>query len=143
MVSFVTLAFALGARSHAVSLGALGPYLPAMFGLIGGGMVSALHGARLVQKLTSVHLVQVVAVLLGAIGVLLLIEAAFPFRQVQLLPSDPVVHLIAGLGLGLGIGLVSSMLGVAGGELLIPALTFIFGADIALPDRPASLSRSV
>jgi uncharacterized membrane protein YfcA len=29
-----------------------------------------------------------------------------------------------------GIGLVSSILGVAGGELLIPAMMFIFGADI-------------
>ena len=47
-----------------------------------------------------------------------------------LLPSGPSVHLAAGFVIGIGIGLVSSMLGVAGGELLIPALVFIFGADI-------------
>jgi uncharacterized protein len=31
---------------------------------------------------------------------------------------------------GLGIGLVSSLLGVAGGELIIPTLVFAFGAGI-------------
>ena len=45
-------------------------------------------------------------------------------------------------GIGLVVGLVSSMLGVAGGELLIPALVFIFGADIRLAGT-ASLAISL
>jgi uncharacterized membrane protein YfcA len=32
--------------------------------------------------------------------------------------------------LGVGIGLVSSLLGVAGGEVIIPTLVLVFGADI-------------
>jgi uncharacterized membrane protein YfcA len=32
--------------------------------------------------------------------------------------------------IGVGVGLVGSVLGVAGGELLIPTLIFIFGAEI-------------
>jgi len=36
----------------------------------------------------------------------------------------------AGSATGLGVGGISSVLGVAGGELLIPALVFIFSADI-------------
>src|SRR5439155_10250551 len=54
----------------------------------------------------------------------------FPFQYAPLLPASAAVHLLAGIGIGLGIGLVSSVLGVAGGELLIPTLIFIFGADI-------------
>jgi uncharacterized protein len=41
-----------------------------------------------------------------------------------------MVRLLVGVGIGTGIGLVSSVLGVAGGELLIPTLIFIFGMEI-------------
>jgi uncharacterized membrane protein YfcA len=44
-------------------------------------------------------------------------------------PSE-LIRGLAGVGIGLGVGIVSSILGVAGGELLIPALIFIFGAEI-------------
>ena len=37
---------------------------------------------------------------------------------------------MAGVLFGLGIGLVSSLLGVAGGEVIIPTLIFAYGADI-------------
>jgi uncharacterized protein len=37
---------------------------------------------------------------------------------------------MARLVCGLAIGLVSSLLGVAGGELIIPTSVFAFGADI-------------
>src|SRR6266513_1944652 len=57
-------------------------------------------------------------------------EAFLPFPSGDLLPASPMAQLMAGMVIGIGVGLVSSMLGVAGGELLIPALVLIFGADI-------------
>jgi uncharacterized membrane protein YfcA len=39
---------------------------------------------------------------------------------------------VAGVVAGFGIGVVASLLGVAGGELLIPTLVLLFGADIKL-----------
>jgi uncharacterized protein len=68
--------------------------------------------------------------LLIGIGTLLLWEAAFPFQYTSPLPASGTAHLLSGIVIGGGIGLVSSVLGVAGGELLIPTLIFIFGADI-------------
>jgi uncharacterized membrane protein YfcA len=53
-----------------------------------------------------------------------------PFQSVGIVPGGTVVQLLAGVGFGLGIGLVSSLLGVAGGELLIPTLMFVFGVEI-------------
>jgi len=39
-------------------------------------------------------------------------------------------QIVVGVALGLCIGTASTFLGVAGGELLIPTLIFVFGADI-------------
>jgi uncharacterized membrane protein YfcA len=64
------------------------------------------------------------------LGLLLMAEAFLPFQSGDLLPGSPTAQLMAGIVIGIGVGLVSSMLGVAGGELLIPALVLIFGADI-------------
>lgn len=41
-------------------------------------------------------------------------------------------QLIAGIAAGLAIGIVAAVLGVAGGELLIPTIVLLFGADIKL-----------
>lgn len=40
--------------------------------------------------------------------------------------------MIAGVAAGFGIGIVAALLGVAGGELLIPTLVLLFGVDIKL-----------
>jgi uncharacterized membrane protein YfcA len=82
--------------------------------------------------LSSQRLVQVISCLLAGLGILLLAETFVPFQNAGLVPSDPIVHLVVGCVIGIGTGLVSSLLGVAGGELLIPALIFIFGADIRI-----------
>jgi uncharacterized membrane protein YfcA len=75
-------------------------------------------------------LIRLIASLLAGLGGLLLWEALFPFEQATLASASAQVHFATALVLGAGIGLISSVLGVAGGELLIPTLMFIFGADI-------------
>lgn len=59
-----------------------------------------------------------------------MIEAFIPIVGSGLLPTNQVVRVFAGLLFGVGIGLFSSLLGVAGGEVIIPTLVFAFGADI-------------
>jgi len=130
MVSLATLAFALVARSPTMSPLDVLDHWPAVIGLISGGMVSAFYGAGLVRVLSGPRLIQVIGVLLVALGCLLLVEVAWPFQHADLIPADTIVHICIGAAFGIGIGLVSSLLGVAGGELLIPTLMFVFGADI-------------
>jgi uncharacterized membrane protein YfcA len=130
MVSFVTLTLSMMVRSRAVSMTALVPYGPEIVGLALGGVVSAFYGAPLVRSLTSERLVQIIGVLLAGVGCLMLLEVAHPFGYAAIVPDSQLTHLATGAAIGLGIGLVSSMLGVAGGELLIPTLMFMFGADI-------------
>jgi uncharacterized membrane protein YfcA len=75
-------------------------------------------------------IVKTIAALLAALGVLILFEAVYPFQYAQVIPAGAAFHFGTGFALGIIIGLVSSILGVAGGELLIPTMMFIFGADI-------------
>lgn len=56
-------------------------------------------------------------------------EAFFPLRASGL-AVPPAVSVLIAVGAGLVIGLVSSLLGVAGGELIIPTLVLLFGAGI-------------
>jgi uncharacterized membrane protein YfcA len=95
-------------------------------------MASAIYGVSLVRKLSGERLVRLIAWLLSGIGALLLWEAAFPFQHMSFLPASATAHLLSGIAIGVGIGLASSVLGVAGGELLIPTLIFIFGVDIRI-----------
>jgi uncharacterized membrane protein YfcA len=46
--------------------------------------------------------------------------------------TDGTARAIFGIVAGVVIGVVASLLGVAGGELLIPTLVLLFGADIKL-----------
>ena len=46
------------------------------------------------------------------------------------MPDDAAWRWVSGLLLGIAIGAVAALLGVAGGELLIPTLIFLFGVDI-------------
>ena len=72
---------------------------------------------------------RVIAVLLVAIAIVLMAGHEFTAGQPLFVGT---AQAIAGVVAGFAIGIVASLLGVAGGELLIPTLVLIFGADIKL-----------
>ena len=129
-VSLVTLATSLATRAASVSLEPLSPYLTAAAAMIAGAAVTAFAGPALAARLTNERLRLVILILLVAIGVALIAESLAPESSGGLVPSD--LWLVAAFVLGLAIGLVSSLLGVAGGELIIPSFVFAFGAPIKL-----------
>jgi uncharacterized membrane protein YfcA len=130
VISLATLSFALVTRNHAVPASTVIGHLPEVAGLIVGGVISAVYGTRLVANLTDRRLTLLITAMLAALGVMLITEAFVPFGGALLATASDLMRGMAGVGIGLGVGVVSSVLGVAGGELLIPALVFIFGADI-------------
>ena len=132
LISLVTLSFALVVRNHAVPVSGVMAHLPEIVGLTLGGVFSAVYGTRLVLRMSDRRLTIAMAALLAASGLLLLVEAFVPFNQAALGADSMLLRAVAGVLIGLVVGLVSSMLGVAGGELLIPTLVFIFAADIRI-----------
>ncbi len=139
MVSLVTLTFSLLVRGISVPVASIAPYPAEISGLAAGGVLSAFFGARLVQNLKNTHLIRSIAILLAGIGLLMLVEVIHPFAYVAVVGPLPAVHFAVGFAIGLGVGLVSSMLGVAGGELLIPALMFVFGLGIKTAGSASAL----
>jgi uncharacterized protein len=86
-------------------------------------------GASWATRLKSETLYRVIAVLLVLIARILLFAhdttAGAPFFAGW-------IQIVAGIIAGFVIGVIASLLGVAGGEFLIPTLVLLFGADIKL-----------
>ena len=127
-VSLVTLVTALVTRAGSLTLDPLAPFLPAVAAMIVGAAITAFAGPSIAGRLSNAWLDRVILVLLVGIGVALIVESFLPDATVSLVPRD--LWPVAAFALGLGIGLVSSLLGVAGGELIIPSFVFAFGAPI-------------
>jgi uncharacterized membrane protein YfcA len=129
-VSLVTVVTALLIRGRTLTLERVAPLAPELAALIVGAVVAAFAGTALAGRLADEQLERVILVLLVGIGLALIAEAFLPAGVPALVPPGPAWRVPAGVLCGLGIGLVSSLLGVAGGELIIPTLVFGFGADI-------------
>jgi uncharacterized protein len=129
-ISLVTVFSALLIRGETLSLTPLLGLLPIAIAMIVGAVCAAYVGTALVHRVSEHLLERIILVFLVVIGTALIVEAFLPRDVPALLPDSQLVRLLAAVIFGLGIGLVSSMLGVAGGELIIPTLVFAFGVGI-------------
>lgn len=80
-------------------------------------------------RLASHTLYRVIAGLLIGVAVVLVVGHNAAATGAMLMGAP---QLVAGITAGFIIGIVAALLGVAGGELLIPTLVLLFGADIKL-----------
>jgi uncharacterized membrane protein YfcA len=128
-MSIVVVASALPFRARTVPFAEVAAHWLTIINLLAGSLLGAWIGAGWATKLRSETLYRVIAILLLAIAVVLMlghdVAAGAP-------PFSGVSQALAGVIAGFAIGVVASLLGVAGGELLIPTLVLLFGADIKL-----------
>ncbi|MEJ1937131.1 sulfite exporter TauE/SafE family protein, partial [Nostoc sp. NIES-2111] len=130
LVSLVTLAASAVARFGFADFPDLGNYAGEIIAVAAGSIAAAWFGAGLLSRISPAKLMLLIAVLLFAIGGLLGFEAAIGDRTTGALVETLPLRIVTGIAAGIGIGLVSSLLGVAGGELIIPTMLFVFGLDI-------------
>jgi uncharacterized membrane protein YfcA len=128
-MSLVVVASALPFRARTVPFDAIGAQGPIIVNLLAGSLLGAWFGAGWATRLRSETLHRVIAGLLVAIAIVLLIGRDAT-AGTALLTGWP--QIVAGIVAGFAIGVVAALLGVAGGELLIPTLVLLFGADIKL-----------
>jgi uncharacterized membrane protein YfcA len=128
-MSLVVVATALPFRTGTVSAAEVAAHWPIILNLLAGSLFGAWFGAGWATKLQSESLYRVIALLLVAIAMLLLFGHDASANLARL---TGVAQLITGVVAGFVIGVVASLMGVAGGELLIPTLVLLFGVDIKL-----------
>ena len=131
-ISLVTVVSALLIRGGTLSLDPLIALLPVALAMIVRAVSAAFFGVAFVHRISEVLLERLILVLLVGIGTALVVEAFLPQEASGFLPEGTVegIRVAVAVVLGVFIGLVSSLLGVAGGELIIPTLVFVFGAGI-------------
>ncbi|MEQ8763227.1 MAG: sulfite exporter TauE/SafE family protein [Planctomycetota bacterium] len=126
--SLVVVAVSLPFRAASVPFASIAERWDVLALLLPGTLVGAWLGAGLATRLRSRTLYRVFAVLLVVIAAVLVFGHARGESDGLSGPALPVLAIVAGLG----IGMVAALMGVAGGELLIPTITFLFGVDLKL-----------
>ena len=128
-MSFVVVATALPFRATTVSFTDLASHWTIIVNLLCGSLLGAWFGATWAIRMKRERLYRVIAVLLVAVaGVLIFGHDSW--ATVPLITGT--AQAVAGVVAGFAIGVVAALLGVAGGELLIPTFVLLFGADIKL-----------
>ncbi len=128
-ISLLTLVASLIIRVRVAAPDHFLGWLPVLGGMVAGSMIGAYLGAAYASRIPVERLERWILCLLVGIGLALISEGLFPLRSAGIVDSVSV-RLPVAVALGLGIGVVSSLLGVAGGEVIIPTLVLVFGADI-------------
>lgn len=128
-MSLIVVATALPFRSASVPFAAVASNWSIILNLLAGSLAGAWFGAGWATKLSSRNLYRTLAALLALIAGALVFGHGATAASAHL---SGALLIVAGVIAGFGIGIVSSLMGVAGGELLIPTLALLFGADIKL-----------
>lgn len=97
------------------------------FNLLAGSLLGAYVGASVATRLRTAVLHRVLGVLLVLIAAALV---ASHLGSLEPLGLTGAGQLLAGVAAGGGIGVVAAVMGVAGGELLIPTLVLLYGLDV-------------
>lgn len=105
----------------------LSPRWSVVINLLAGSLLGAWMGATDATRMRTATLYRVLAVLLALIAVVLVTTH---LGSVDELGLEGPVQVIAGVVAGFLIGLAASVMGVAGGELLIPTIVLLYGIDV-------------
>ncbi|OJX78641.1 sulfite exporter TauE/SafE family protein [Magnetospirillum sp. 64-120] len=129
-MSLVVVTAALLFRTRTVPFEIIASQWDVVVNLLAGSLAGAWCGASWAMRLKSEALHRIIAVLL------VLIAGALLFGHDASGQGHPLLVGYAQIGIGIlagfMIGVIASLLGVAGGELLIPTLVLLFGCDVKL-----------
>ncbi|MER6616622.1 sulfite exporter TauE/SafE family protein [Streptomyces xantholiticus] len=126
-MSLVVVLVALPARFAAVPLSEIAGHWPVVLNLLAGSLLGAWAGASWAVRMRSATLYKVLAALMALMAATLMATHSTALGSLAL----PLwAQVPSGVAAGFGIGVVAAIMGVAGGELLIPTIVLLFVVDI-------------
>jgi uncharacterized membrane protein YfcA len=126
-MSLVVVLTALPARLWALSGAELAGHWLVAVNLLAGSLIGAWAGATWAVRMRAAVLCRMLAGLMVGMAAAL---AVTHLTSVGTLTLPAAVQAIVGMVAGFGIGVVAAIMGVAGGELLIPTIVPLYGIDI-------------
>ncbi|GHB79754.1 UPF0721 transmembrane protein [Streptomyces viridiviolaceus] len=126
-MSLVVVLTALPARLAAIPAADIAARWPVAVNLLAGSLLGAWAGASWTVRMRSATLYKVLAALMVFMAAALVLTHTTTLGTLDL----PLwAQVPAGVAAGFGIGVVAAIMGVAGGELLIPTIVLLFGENI-------------
>jgi uncharacterized membrane protein YfcA len=130
-MSLVVVITSIFSRGFSVPMESLLPHWSIVINLLIGSVVGAWYAAGYVMKLAPAMLNRVVFGLLIALALIMFWEHLVGFGETGApLFQQAWLQALVGILAGLVVGIVAAVLGVAGGELLIPIIVILWGIDI-------------
>ncbi len=139
VASFVVLAAALPFRAASVPPAEILPHLPAVLAMTVGSVSAAWIGAGWLRLASDRLLSRLILFLLVTLGCVMIAEGLLVAQPSRIVGTGLLSTVVVAAACGVGIGLVAAFLGVAGGELIIPAFILLFGAEAKLAGSIAML----
>lgn len=130
LVSLVTVVFSLIFRTRLANLDVIAANIGIVANLLAGSLVGAFAGVNFATKISERTLNRVVVVFLLTFSFILIgHQFIVGLHSIQV---PELLRIVLGFLAGIAIGVFSSMLGVAGGEMIIPTIVILYSVDIKL-----------
>ncbi|MEU5864028.1 sulfite exporter TauE/SafE family protein [Nonomuraea sp. NPDC047529] len=126
-MSLIVVLVALPARLAAVPLTELAAHWTVVVNLLAGSLLGAWAGASWAVRMRTATLYKVLGALMVLMAAALVLTHTTSVGSLTL--PGPLLA-VTGVVAGFGIGVVAAIMGVAGGELLIPAIVLLYAVDI-------------
>lgn len=133
-LSLLVVSVAVLSRLPAVGLEQLWPHRDVVINLLAGSLAGAWWAASWAMRLSRRTLEAVLFGLLVFLACAMALEQIFGLQALPALQQVlPIwAHIAVAMMVGLVIGMIAAVMGVAGGELLIPAIVLLWGVDVKL-----------
>jgi len=128
VVSLAVVVFSLFFRSHTIGFDEILPHSLIIVNILIGSLAGAYYGANYACNMKQEVLNKTILVLLIVLAMSMLFGHSYLIAGKPLFESD-VLLFVAGVFAGFLIGIIAAVLGVAGGEFIIPTLILLFGLD--------------